>query len=594
MPAGVVGVQLSDGRRLFSAEELEAALAGAAALEQQQQQQAGPQAAGGAPRILKRGQAPPLPVMPGGGSAAAAAAPAQQDAEAGVAGAAQQPAAPTAAAVSSSSSSAKAPAWDLDALLDQLHLAEPVPTTAAVTAGGRQQQQQQPTQPEQPRRGLLKLPAAVASEMAAPRSAPGMAGTAGTTTARQPITVARRPAPPKAPAQQARQLQGYSAAGSSAEWVEPVQPRFAKSATEEAAEAAAADEPLDMVSSLAFLLPQQAQQAQQAQQQLTQQQQQALAAAEAVSPAIPPEPPLPSPKMLQGAGTSSSEAGDAGGATSGAAGGYETSGSEASSSVGPTGSGPAAAVDAEAKQLLQLQYPALHELVVETALRMHSGSLPEATQLLAVLEQQQQELGPAAARLGARGAGGAPAQPTLGAFLQGLLPDAAAGRPGAGYEMPASSSAAPSLADSSYDFGSAVQRPGSGRVGRGSGGVTGGWQGQPQFGGGGGGRGRGKGRRGSGCALAGDDPMSVTERQAMNTHLTAKRIYTQVGAGGVWGLEWGYWGNGWGGTRAQYGQDQPGPMQPAKTAQAQVTPPAMGTCNRLLVCVSLSLLSMFL
>lgn len=191
-----------------------------------------------------------------------------------------------------------------------------------------------------------------------------------------------------------------------------------KSVAEEAAEAAAGEEPLDLVSSLANLLPSGGSQG-----------------ASASAARAPPEPPLPSPTVLQGLrATATASSGAEAGAS-----GYETSSSSGSAALGEEGGSAAAAgpLDPESQHLLQLQFPELHHLVIDAALRMHGGSLPAAAQFLAVLDQQQQQLGlgPAGA---AGGEGRSPQQPTLGAFLQGVLPEAA--EPAApAYDLPHSS-----------------------------------------------------------------------------------------------------------------------------------------------------------
>jgi hypothetical protein len=239
--------------------------------------------------------------------------------------------------------------------------------------------------------------------------------------------------------------------------------------------------------------------------------------------------------MLQAASSGSSEAFPPGAAV-GVASGYETSSSSASvaggEEGGATSAGSAAAaaavmpVDPEMQQLLQLQYPSLHELVVETALRMHGGSLQAAAQFLAVLDQQEGQLGPVQVEHQQR------QQPTLGNYLQHLLPEAAAPpAAAAGYDWPASNSNTWADSSSEYHAGgkqqASARRAGPGRS----------WQPPPpppppqqqQFG-----SGKGKAGRRSSSGTAGDDPMSVSERQAMNVHMTAKRIYLQASPGRPW------------------------------------------------------------
>lgn len=493
-------MQLSDGSRVFSAEDLQAALAAAAARQRAAAARAAPV---GLLRILPRGAAPPA-------APAAPPAPESEPAEPATEPAVPSvPAAPAQAAAPSGGSApggvrppSKVAAWDLDALLDQLHMAEQPPARAAAPeppAAAAQQAQQ-----AAPRRGLLKLPAALAAEVSGPSSSPA----APVSSAMAAGRTQRRPPPPPQQQQQQRHHQAAASTSIGIEWAQPEAPVAVrgKSVAEEAAEAAAGDEPLDLVSSLAQLLPGSS-----------------LQGPAAASPVAHPQPPLPSPTVLPGLGVTATASS---GAEAGAS-GYETSSSSGSATLGEEGGGgwgggaAPPPLDPETQRLLQLQFPELHHLVIDTALRMHGGSLPAATQFLAVLDQQQQQLGLAGL---AGGEGRAPQHPTLGSFLQGVLPEAA--EPAApAYDFPPSTG---SYADSAGDWAGggrgraqaaplAQQRRGSAGAGPSPGR---GWQQHAC-----GGRGRGKAaRRGT----AGDDPMSVTERQAMNLHLSAKRLYTQV------------------------------------------------------------------
>ena len=189
--AGVVGVQLSDDRRVFSAAELQAAMAEAAT-----QQAAAPAAPAGPMHILHRGQAPPPAAAP----RAAVAKPATEPAVV-----AALPAAAAAPPVAAGPASKVAP-WDLDSLLDQLHCAEctapeadPSDGRGAAAAAAPQQVQQQ-AQPQPRLGGLLRLPAAVVEEMWAPRdsAAPAPAVPSG----RPAVLAVRRPAQPQQQRQQ--------------------------------------------------------------------------------------------------------------------------------------------------------------------------------------------------------------------------------------------------------------------------------------------------------------------------------------------------------------------------------------------------------
>lgn len=508
--AGVVGVQLSDGTRVFSVADLQARLAQAAAAEQQRQAAASVSLPV-KKLILQRGAKPVAAVgaVPGNESVPAATA---GPAPAG--GGSSSTTAPsssdvTAAAISSqpgSSSSSMAPAWDLDSLMDQLHIAEQ-PACAPSSTGGGGGHAKSDVQAQLPRRGLLKLPAAVAAEMAAPpRAEAGFTGSGtGSIRGTAPPLAVRRPQQKQQQQQQIKQRAkqhlepGHQAADHAGElrWREPEAAAvvLGKSVADEAAEASAGDAPLDMVSSLAFLLPSDP----------------AGAAQAAASSAAP-----------------DAAAGDGGAALFI---GQEAHGRGVGEDGGLSaalGDPAAGAADPEVLQLLQLQFPGLHGLVVETALRMHGGSLPAATQFLFSLDQQQ-------SNLAAQGSSSstAPQQPTLGAFLQHVLPEAG---------LQASSSAAAgglsssgshlSFADSSFDmYQQQQQQPDAGGKQRG----------QPpassqrpssQASAGRGGRGSKGGRTAVGgrrvSTTAGDDPMSSTERQAMNLHLSAKRLYTQA------------------------------------------------------------------
>lgn len=379
--------------------------------------------------------------------------------------------------------------------MDQLHLAEQPAAPPSGPASSSSSAGPAAAQP-QPRRGLLKLPAAVAAEMAAPAredAGPAAGSSSSGISIRgppRPLAV-RRPQQPQQqpPAPRKQEQQGYGAGAGSSEgfWAEPAAAVtvLGKTVEEEAAEAAAGDAPLDMVSSLAFLLP--------------------------------PERDAAKTPAATAAAAVVSELGP----------GYETSSSSIASLGEPQQQldgevAAAAVVDPQLLQLLQLQFPALHELVVETALRMHGGSLQAAAQFLGVLDQQQQGLAAAAA---AQQAGAGPRQPTLGAYLQHVLPEGGPADGAYDFVPPSSSSSSSpaSFADSGYDMyhpGAAAAAGGKQRAGAPAAGR--GWQQQQQGGGGRGGRGAKVKRN------AGDDPMSATERQAMNLHLTAKRIYTQA------------------------------------------------------------------
>jgi hypothetical protein len=313
----------------------------------------------------------------------------------------------------------------------------------------------------------------------------------------------QQPVPPRQPArlhhqQQQRQRQQQQQQwndDSSSDAAEAQPPLvLGKSVAEEAAEAAAGDAPLDLVGSLASMLCPDTSSNQHS----------------SAGQSVPLPAAIPSP----GAGGSSglglqqhNEGSDDGGA-----------GAWPSADVAPAELCSAES-DPEAVRLLQLQFPGVHELVADTALRMHGGSLQAAAQFLSVLEQQG---APLASPGGGGGGGAVPQAPTLGAFFQGLLPEApeaadacsgfwddcsSSSGAGAHQPPPPPPHGAPPASAKRVQFAPRGQTLAAAGRGGGRGG-------------------RGGGRRAGG--VAGDDPMSVAERQAMNTHLSAKRLYTQV------------------------------------------------------------------